>query len=244
MARPRRMNATLARQIHGRGECWYCGEQTGRRQAGPRRRTREHLVPKADGGTNHWRNIRFACSRCNGLADDWSLDKKVRLRSLLRSEPWPVIAAKVGYGTKGWRFRLLSLVAGLPEPKDEHSRVALDLAGKYGVRKDWNGAEQQPKKKFVPVLDVSGWIMALGRLPSANQPVAWELRFTIGDRELTFPGGSTTFNAARKRVLELARSWLVERPVLHPPRCVVDNWCPGDDVDERALVRSPHADAG
>ena len=226
MAQPRRMDSRLAQQIHGHGDCWYCGAKTGRRRAGAQKRTREHLVPKSGGGGNHWKNIRFACLRCNGVAGDWSLDQKVRLRSLLRSESWEAVAAKIVYGTKGWRFRLLSLVSALPEPEDEHSRVALDLAGKYGVRRDWNDPPQQTKKKkFVPVLDVSGWVMALGRLPSSAQPISWEMRFTIGDRELIFPGGSTTFAAAKNRVMELARSWVVERPVLHPPRCVVDNWC-------------------
>ena len=149
------------------------------------------------------------------------------------------MAAKIAYLTPGWRFGLLSLVAALPEPEDEHSRVALDLAGKYGVRRTWNDPPQRAKKKkFVPVLDVSSWVMILGRLPSSTQPVGWEMRFTVGDRELVFPGGTTTFCAAKNRVMELARSRMVERPVLHPPRCVADNWCgPAPDAGSAASDR-------
>lgn len=42
------------------GVCPYCGRHTPEEH-----RTIEHLIPRAHGGSNHWRNLMAACSSCN-----------------------------------------------------------------------------------------------------------------------------------------------------------------------------------
>jgi len=48
-----------------KGVCQYCLEKIPYSQA-----TKDHVVPKSVGGTNHDYNIVLACKRCNGLKDN------------------------------------------------------------------------------------------------------------------------------------------------------------------------------
>ena len=46
------------------GRCWYCGCQL-KHGVGPTSITREHLLPRARGGSNRRENIVAACRSCN-----------------------------------------------------------------------------------------------------------------------------------------------------------------------------------
>lgn len=47
------------------GECHYCGEQCNRIKDHPKQATKDHVVPKALGGTNTLDNYVLACQSCN-----------------------------------------------------------------------------------------------------------------------------------------------------------------------------------
>lgn len=47
-------------------------------------RTREHLIPLADGGDSEPDNVRWACRACNNYVGCWPLEKKLRYRILIR----------------------------------------------------------------------------------------------------------------------------------------------------------------
>jgi 5-methylcytosine-specific restriction endonuclease McrA len=50
--------------------CGYCGVDLDPEPAdgvqSPTTRTVDHVIPRAAGGTGHWRNLRLACAACNG----------------------------------------------------------------------------------------------------------------------------------------------------------------------------------
>lgn len=67
----------VRRTIHTRsdGDCEYCGLHVGLRAG-----TIDHYLPRALGGTDALRNLRWACITCNGLKADmhpgvWELTK-------------------------------------------------------------------------------------------------------------------------------------------------------------------------
>lgn len=65
---PSLTNAKLA--VRDRSICVYCGKHC---KAGDV--TREHIVPKADGGRDEWKNVAVACKSCNGRKGCMSLDE-------------------------------------------------------------------------------------------------------------------------------------------------------------------------
>lgn len=63
------------------GLCHLCGKRmtlrTYRKHSGhPKGRdaTVDHVVPRSKGGSNHWRNLRAACSECNQRKADRLLE--------------------------------------------------------------------------------------------------------------------------------------------------------------------------
>lgn len=46
-------------------ECHYCGDKTNGTHRSPKQATREHIVPKAYGGSNNINNYVLACAECN-----------------------------------------------------------------------------------------------------------------------------------------------------------------------------------
>lgn len=50
--------------------CWYChGGLT------PEIATQDHIIPLSRGGTWHWYNLAWVCSRCNGLKSNLLLEE-------------------------------------------------------------------------------------------------------------------------------------------------------------------------
>ena len=70
--------------------CWYCSRRmlTGKkkRQNVETRSTREHLIPKSQGGTDSLSNIRNTCAYCNQLVGAWSLKTKLCYREFCLDE--------------------------------------------------------------------------------------------------------------------------------------------------------------
>jgi hypothetical protein len=62
------------------GDCWFCGMPMGDDV------TVEHLVPKSKGGLNGLANYALAHRKCNNLAGDMPLAKKIDLRNRMRAK--------------------------------------------------------------------------------------------------------------------------------------------------------------
>lgn len=96
--------------------CWFCGGAFDETRMG--HLTREHLVPRSEGGQNRGSNVVSAHAACNLLAGRWPLFIKVRLRGWLRSQPdaggsGPPRAASELVEGRGLPFRRLRLRAEL-----------------------------------------------------------------------------------------------------------------------------------
>lgn len=57
------------------GRCAYCGVSTGKRRG-----TLDHYMPLALGGTNHRKNLRWACLTCNANKGSMHPDEWERVR--------------------------------------------------------------------------------------------------------------------------------------------------------------------
>lgn len=77
MAKRRKRPSLLDRLIISqRGRCVFCGRivPKGEFSRGGRKRTRyatrEHIVPRSQGGTNEWTNMTMSCNICNNMRGD------------------------------------------------------------------------------------------------------------------------------------------------------------------------------
>jgi len=57
------------------GKCYYCKKETTIKTANNKKMrhdhaTKEHLIPKSQGGSNRVPNIKLACHQCNTMRDD------------------------------------------------------------------------------------------------------------------------------------------------------------------------------
>lgn len=109
--------------------CWYCDRRLRpprtRRQLHPATRTDEHLVAKSDGGSNHPANRRRACLRCNTFVGNWSLERKVKFRALIRRHGcWMMLRRAFG-PRSGRRERVEKFLDDMELPRDRESRAAM-----------------------------------------------------------------------------------------------------------------------
>lgn len=66
--------------IRDGSDCWYCAQPLGNDI------TKEHLIPKSDGGANTQENLVLAHERCNQMAGNMPLPMKHALREYLRAK--------------------------------------------------------------------------------------------------------------------------------------------------------------
>lgn len=64
--------------------CWYCGVQMVPVGLSPVRQTRDHIVPRANGGTDEWWNCVPCCRACN------------RRKGVLSLEEWRLVGPANG----------------------------------------------------------------------------------------------------------------------------------------------------
>lgn len=97
------------------GRCWLCDQPMERYdENSPRYRSRDHIIPRAMGGTNAWHNIMLACKECNtdrGLAcpEEYrtrlQADKDRAERTVRRFLSRPPVSASVTIQVRNLRRR-------------------------------------------------------------------------------------------------------------------------------------------
>ena len=96
------------------GHCWYCGIKGS--QLISKKRTRDHVVSKANGGTNHLDNLVPCCRSCNSKKGPDSIED-LRFRIALERSG---IKQKYGVSfthTQYWALKAMGLELPLPEIK-------------------------------------------------------------------------------------------------------------------------------
>jgi len=66
--------------------CYYCERPFGEPKCNPRLRTKDHVIPVSEGGTNNQLNIRYACKHCNGLKGNKTLEQFAMQIQVYQSE--------------------------------------------------------------------------------------------------------------------------------------------------------------
>ena len=68
---------TPKKKCYGRtpSKCFYCGEQMNYIPGDPLHQTVDHVIPLSRGGSNFWQNKVWACSDCNYIKGDMTLEE-------------------------------------------------------------------------------------------------------------------------------------------------------------------------
>lgn len=83
-----------------RFRCQYCGGRFSISEL-----TRDHVIPRAQGGTTIWENVTTACKDCNHKkADRTPRQARMRLKSQPHKPDWvPVFSLKVRAAPEAWK---------------------------------------------------------------------------------------------------------------------------------------------
>lgn len=155
--------------------CWYCGDPLNPKPGHHDSRTTEHLVAKANGGTDHRANVRLACNRCNSFVGSWPLEDKLKFRVLIRERGgWPGMRRRFG-PRSGFAWRVKCELARMEAPRDAVSARAREALTVH--RRKVSAATEPPAPGRV-LVDAAPYVES-GRLgPDDRHVAAW--RFDIG----------------------------------------------------------------